>query len=195
MENGQSERPRRLVFVIGPCGAGKSSALYRMRTVLGERVGEIAVLETDTIYMMIDPMWANHNDRRDAMARRVTARTAAQFFTEGCNWVVVGSNGLQDRRDVDQFLAEIPSGVEVFHLFLDPSTAAVQDRIAARAHPIDAHKTPEWIVENVAWMRGFHRPESGRIDNSDLDIDQTVEAIYAAVTAGHGLIRPSSPGN
>lgn len=160
-----------------------------MRTVLGDRVGEIAVLETDTIYMMIDPTWSEYNDRNAAVTGLVTARTAAEFIRQGFNWIVVGSNGLQDRDDVDAFLTEVPASVEVFHLFLDPAPSAVEQRIAARAHPIDAHKTPEWIAENVAWMRSYHRPESGRIDNSDLDIDQTVEAIYAAVTAGRGLIR------
>jgi hypothetical protein len=159
-----------------------------MRAVLGDRVGEIAVLETDTIYMMIDPMWSEYSDDRAAIAALVTARTAAEFFTHGFQWVVVGSNGLQDRQQVDAFVAEIPAEVVVFHLFLDPSTSAVQERIAARAHPIDAHKTPAWIAENVAWMRGCHRPESARIDNSNLDIDQTADAIYAAVTAGKGLI-------
>lgn len=179
----------RLVFVIGPCGAGKSTTLRRMRAVLGDRVGDIAVLETDTVYMMIDPTWSEYNDRRAAVTGLVTARIAAEFLKQGFDWVVIGSNGLQDHEHVAAFLAEIPPHVEVFHLFLDPSTAAVQQRIAARDHPIDAHKTPEWIAENVAWMRGYHRPESARIDNTDLDIDQTVEAIYAAVTAGQGRIR------
>lgn len=183
---------QKLVFIIGPCGAGKSSALQRMRAVLHDRISEIAVLETDTIYMMIDPTWAEYNDARGTLARLLTARTAAEFIRHGFDWVVVGSNGLQDGEQVDRFLAEIPSGVAVFHLFLDPTPSAVEERIAARAHPIDAHKTPEWIAQNVAWMRGYHRPGSARIDNTDLDIDQTVEAIYAAVTAGRGRIRRHS---
>lgn len=103
--------------------------------------------------------------------------------------MTVGSNGLQDAREVAEFIAELPATVEVFHLFLDPSTSAVQARIADRAHPLDAHKTPEWVAGNVAWMRSFHRPDSARIDNSCLSVDQTVEAIYAAVNSGHGLIR------
>jgi RNase adaptor protein for sRNA GlmZ degradation len=183
------EGRQRLVFVIGPCGAGKSAALHRMRAVLGDRVGEIAVLETDTIYMMIDPTWSEYNERRATICRLITARTAAEFFRAGFNWVVVGSNGLQDREHVDTFLTEIPADVEAFHLFLDPSTSAVRSRITGRAHPIDAHKTPEWIETNVAWMRGYHNPDSARIDNSDLDIDQTVEAIYKAIIAGDGRIR------
>jgi hypothetical protein len=163
-----------------------------MRAVLRDRIGEVAVLETDTIYMMIDPCWSEYDDRNAAIAGLVTARTAALFLRQDFSWVVIGSNGLQDREHVDSFLAEIPAGVEVFHIFLDPSPSAVEQRIAARAHPIDAHKTPEWIAENVAWMRGYHGPESARIDNSHLDVDETVEAIYAAVIAGHGRIRRHS---
>ena len=184
---------RRLVFVIGPCGAGKSTTLRRMRAVLGHRVGEIAVLETDTFYMMIDPTWSEYTDERASITSLITARTAAEFFKQGFDWVVVGSNGLQDRAQVEAFLTHIPAEIEVCHLFLDPSAAAVEQRIAARDDPIDAHKTPRWLAENVAWMRGYHRPESARIDNSELGVDQTVEAIYAAVTAGHGLVRASCP--
>ncbi len=160
-----------------------------MRAVLAGRVAEVAVLETDTIYTMIDPTWEAYNERRATMCARVTAVAAAQFVEEGCDWVVVGSNGLQDRRSVADFIDRLPQRAEVFHLFLDPSTAAVQARIKVRAHPLDAHKTPQWLAGNVAWMRGYHRPESARIDNSDMTVDETVETIFATVSAGQGLIR------
>jgi hypothetical protein len=184
-----NERIPKVVLVVGPCGAGKTSALARMRALLVGRVGEVAVLETDTIYTMIDPTWSAYNARRAAMCAHVTAATAAQFVEEGCDWVVVGSNGLQDREGVAEFVGRLPDYADVLHLFLDPSTAAVQARIEARAHPLDIDKTPEWLAGNVAWMRSYHRPESGRIDNTDLTVDQTVEAIFEAVNSGTGLIR------
>lgn len=123
----------------------------------------------------------------------ITARTAAEFFEHGFHWVVVGSNGLQDRSQIDAFLAHVPTDIDAFHLFLDPSPTAVEQRIAARDHPIDALKTPQWIAKNVSWMRSYHSPESARIDNSDLDIEQTIEAIYSAVMAGAGLVRAACP--
>lgn len=180
-------RPR-IVLVIGPCGAGKTSALARMRAVLAERVGEVAVLETDTTYTMIDPTWSEYTSRRDSMAKHVAAATAAALIREGCEWVVVGSNGLQDREQVGEFVARLQDCAEVFHIFLDPSVPAVQARIAARAQALDGHKTPGWIAENVAWMRSHHRPAGAVIDNSTLSVDQTVEAIYATVVAGRGCI-------
>lgn len=178
----------KIVMVIGPCGAGKSSALARMRPVLGPRVGEVAVLETDTTYTMIDPTWAFYDARYGGVARRVTARIAADFVREGFDWVAVGSNGLQDRASVDDFVAHIPADVEIHHIFLDPSVSAVRARIAARAHPLDEHKTPEWLEANVHWMRGFHDARSAVIDNTELDVDETVTAIYAAAQAGAGRI-------
>lgn len=185
------DQPASVILLIGPCGAGKTSALARMRAVLADRAGEIAVLETDTIYQMIDPTWSAYNARRAAICAHVTAMTAAHFLEAGFDWVVVGSNGLQERRDAEEFIARLPEDIDVFSFFLDPSTAAVQARIQGRSHPLDEHKTPEWVAENVAWMRGFHRPETSRIDNSELSVDETVEALHAAVCAGKGLIRPA----
>lgn len=178
----------KVVMVVGPCGAGKSSALGRMRPVLGSRVGEVAVLETDTTYTMIDPTWELYDSRYGRIARRMAARIAAGFVGEGFDWVAVGSNGLQDRASVDDFVAQLPYGIEVYHVFLDPSVDAVQARISARAHPLDDHKTPGWLEENVHWMRGFHDSWSALVDNSSLDVNETVNAIYATVDAGHGRI-------
>ena len=182
----------KVVLVIGPCGAGKTSALAHMRSVLGSRVGEVAVLETDTTYMMIDPTWSLHNDRYMAMARRMAGRIAADFVREGFDWIAVGSNGLQDRRSIDDFVAQLPGGVEVYQVFLDPSVAVVQARIAARGYPFDDRKTPAWIAENVTWMRGFHGSSSVLIDNGGLSVAETVDAIYTAVEAGDCRICPPS---
>jgi energy-coupling factor transporter ATP-binding protein EcfA2 len=183
----------KVVMVVGPCGAGKSSALGRMRHVLGSRVGEVAVLETDTTYMMIDPTWSCYTSRYAAIARRIAARITSEFVREGFDWVAIGSNGLQDPSSINDFVAELASGIEVHHVFLDPSVSAVQARIAARAHPLDDHKTPGWLEENVNWMRSYHDTWSALIDNSDLDVDETVDAIYATVQAGAGRITHRLP--
>jgi hypothetical protein len=53
----------------------------------------------------------------------------------------------------------------------------------------DVKKTPEWLEKNAGWMRSFHDSWSTLIDNSDLDVDGTVNAIYAAVDAGRGGLR------
>jgi hypothetical protein len=159
-------------------GCGQSSA----------PVSEVAVLETDTTYMMIDPTWSLYEERYAGIARRMAARIAAEFVREGFDWVVVGSNGLQDRGHVDDFVTQLPADIEVYHVFLDPSVAAVRARVAARAHPLDDHKTPEWLEENVNWMRTFHNSWSALVDNSGLDVDETVNAIYATVQAGDGRI-------
>ncbi|MBO0879761.1 MAG: hypothetical protein J2P17_05200, partial [Mycobacterium sp.] len=141
-------------------------------------------------YMMIDPAWSVWNVGYDAIAKRIAAQTAAGFVREGFDWVVVGSNGLQDRQSANEFSAQLPVGTEVYRVFLNPSVSAVQARIAARADPhgLDVHKTPEWLEGNVTWMRSFHDSWSALVDNSDLDVDETVNAIYAAVQAGMGRI-------
>lgn len=179
----------RVVMVIGPCGAGKSTVLRRMRSVLGSRVGEVAVLETDTTYMMIDPTWALFNSHYWALAVQVAARITTEFIRAGFDLVAIGSNGLLDHGGVDEFVAQLPTGVDVHYVFLNPSVEAVQARMAARAgNPIDDDKTPEWVEKNVMWMRGHHNSRSALIDNTGLDVDETVDAIYAAVEAGAGRI-------
>lgn len=188
----------KVVLVIGPCGAGKTTTLRRVRAVLGPRVGEVAVLETDTTFTMIDPTWSTiDHPFHGPIVTRITARIAGEFVREGFDWVVVGSNGLQDAGSVNDFVARLPAGTEVHRIFLDPSVAAVQERVAERnrqhADPIDDHKTPQWLATNVAWMRGFHDSWSAVIDNSTLDVDQTVDAIYATVRAGAGRIIPPLP--
>jgi hypothetical protein len=85
-------------------------------------------------------------------------------------------------------------GAEVHQVFLDPSVSSVQARIAGRAHRIDADKTPERLEENVAWMRGSRSSSSAVVDNSDLDVDETVDAVYAAVQEGSGRMLNPGPG-
>lgn len=183
----------KVVMVVGACGAGKTSALAHMRRVLGSRVGEVAVLETDTTYMMIDPTWAHYNERYIGLARRMAGRVAAEFVREGFDWIAVGSNALQGQGSIDEFVAQLPDGLEVYQVFLDPSLAVVRARIAVRGYPFDDRKTPEWLEENVTWMRSFHDSSSALIDNSDLSVDETINAIYESVKAGHGRICAPGP--
>ncbi len=46
---------KRVVAVSGALGVGKSETIEAMRSVLGDVVEDLAVLESDQLYMMIDP--------------------------------------------------------------------------------------------------------------------------------------------
>lgn len=180
----------RIVFVIGACGSGKSSVLARMRPVLAPLVGEVAVLETDTTYQMIDPTWSAQDPAPYAdIARRLAVHIASELVHEGFDWVAIGSNGLHDRATVDALMGELPAHAEVSHVALDPSVEVIQQRITARAHPLDAYKTPDWLEAQVASTRGRFEPWTTRIDNGGLDVDETVLAIYTKVRAGEGYLR------
>jgi uridine kinase len=52
-----------VVLISGAIGVGKSATLKSMRRTLIDVVGDIAVLETDQFYMMIDPQWTCPPDR------------------------------------------------------------------------------------------------------------------------------------
>jgi hypothetical protein len=56
---------KRVVVISGAMGVGKSETLRSMRQTLIDVVGEIAVLEPDQFYMMIDPHWTHPPDRVD----------------------------------------------------------------------------------------------------------------------------------
>ncbi len=182
-----------VAIVSGACGSGKSTTLVRMRPLLGPRVGEVATIETDAVYMMIDPTFSipwPEAGRYWEIAVRNTSKMVLEFAGQGFDWIAVGSNALHEPAVIADFVAPLQSaGLDVRHITLDPTLECVQERVAGRGGgPPDEKKTPEWLALHVAWMRERYGPWTSRIDNSDMTPDETVEAIYEAVLAGKGRL-------
>src|SRR3954451_7177409 len=128
---------KRVVIVSGGIAVGKSEAVRSMREALGAFVNEVAVLESDEFYRMIDPHWTRPPglvDRYHEIAGWHLSETALSFLHFGFEWVAIATNGAwkeeQARRSAQRF---VDAGAEVHHITLDPGEAEVDRRIRMRA--------------------------------------------------------------
>ena len=187
-----SSSVRRVVVVGGACGVGKSETLRTMRRTLQGSVADVATLETDRFYMIIDPDWAIAEDdaaRYYEVAGWLLQGTAQRLIRAGFDWVAIGSADMyEESRLRDLVQPFLDDGVNVHHVTLDPGVEIVCDRIARRAHPLDADKTPDWIASYLSWYRGHYADWTWLIDNSALTPEETALAIFEAVQAGRGRI-------
>jgi hypothetical protein len=186
-----------VAILSGGCGTGKSETLRAIHGALEGVVDEIAVLETDHFYTMIDPNWSTpwpEAERYFELALNAVACTALEYANAGIDWIVIGSNGLCDEDTVRRFVRRFdhlhrPS---VHHFTLDPGTAVVQrrmaERIAENAFAVDEKKTPEWLEGQLDWFRERYGDWTCVVDNSELTPHQTALAILQAAKAGAGRL-------
>lgn len=186
---------KRVVVISGATGTGKSETLRSMRETLIEVVGEIAALESDQFYMMIDPHWTCPPDRVDryyAVSGWLLQQTALGFMRSGFDWVAIASNGHwtehSARKFVQPFLLEDAS---VHHITLDPGEDILRQRIAQRSKAAGPAVEAQQAAEAVHMLRQV-RQALGTwthvVDNSQLTPGATVLAIHDAIDGGHGLI-------
>ena len=186
----------RVVIVSGACGAGKSEVLLSMRRALAGRVADVAVLETDHFYMIIDPQWEVPPDQAQSyyeLSGHLLRETAQHLIRAGFDWVAIGSNGLYEESHVRDFARPfLSAGVAVHHMSLDPGPETIEERIANRIsthdYAVDEKKTPEWLRSQLMWFRERYGPWTHVIDNSSLTPSETALAIYDAVESGKGLL-------
>jgi hypothetical protein len=186
----------RIVIVSGACGVGKSEVLRSMRRELGDRVADVAVLETDHFYMIIDPHWDipyDEGKRYHDLSGFLLQQAARHLARKGFDWVAIGSNGLNEESHVREFAEPFSrDGCVVHHVTLDPGPETLVKRMAHRIqrhdYTVDAIKTPEWLTSQLEWFRDRYGPWTFVIDNSSLTPSETVLAIYDAVENGKGRL-------
>ena len=187
---------KRVVIVSGACGVGKSESLRSMREVLEDRVGEVAVLESDHFYMMIDPHWLLPSDRAERyfeVAGWLLRETARGFLRAGFDWVAIASNGLWDEAHVREFVAPLVSdGARVHHVTLDPGLDAVCERLGCReamkGSAVDSKKTQASSAVELLRLRERYGAWTHVLDNSTLTPAETALAIFDVVEAGAGIL-------
>ena len=186
----------RIVVVSGACGVGKSETLRCMRSALADRVADVAVLETDHFYMIIDPLWAlphTEAEKYFELSGWLLQETARRLVGAGFDWIAIGSNGLNEERHVREFVRPfLADGAAVYHVTLDPGVEALQERMAHRVdthgYAVDEKKTPEWLGSQLSWFRERYGPWTSVIDNSSLTPSETAVSIYEAVERGEGRL-------
>ncbi len=155
---------------------------------------DVATLESDYFYTMIDPGWKvpwPDAQRYWDVGMRMLHRTVTGFVERETDLIAVASNGLQHAFLARAFARAVPDGVPVHHVTLDPGLDVVKERIAQRAAAEDEHKVPEWSEGQVAWFRERYGRWTYVIDNASMTPDETVLAIRDAVVCGRGLLEES----
>ena len=187
---------KRVVLISGAIGVGKSATLRSMRETLADLVGEIAGLESDQFYTMIDPHWTCPPDRLDryyTVSGQLLRQTALGFLRSGFAWVAIASNGhwkqQRAREFVQPFLLESAC---VHHITLDPGEEILRQRIAQRARAAgqDVDEQQAAAVDMLGKVRQALGPWTHVVDNSQLTPAETVQAIHDAIDRGHGRMHP-----
>jgi hypothetical protein len=177
-------------MISGATGVGKSETLRSMRRALSDVVGEIAILETDQFYMMIDPEWTCPPDRIDryyAVSGQLLRETALGFLRSGFAWVAIASNGHWKEQRARDFVRPFHlENTYVHHITLDPGKDVLRQRIARRSG-LDQQEAAA-AVDMLLQVRHEVGPWTHVIDNSHLTPKATVQAIHAAIDQGRGLI-------
>jgi hypothetical protein len=184
------------VVISGACGVGKSETLQAMRAALNGRVGDVAVLETDHFYMMVDPHWEMPPDKLQRyfdVTGHLLRQTALGFIRNGFDLVAIGSNGMNEELHVREFVEPfVNDGVAAHHVTLDPGTETVLQRVARRIETrglvVDEEKDPDWLAGQLSWFRERYGPWTYVLDNSSLSPAETAVAIFDAVESGEGRL-------
>lgn len=200
----------RVIVITGAIGVGKSETIRVMRQVLADVVGEVAVLESDHFYMMIDPQWTLPPDRVEryfAVSGWLLREAALGFLRSGFDWVAIATNGHWKESAAREFVQPfVIEGAQVHHITLDPREEVLRQRIVHRAEPAglspDEQGTSEAAIQMLREVRAALGPWTHVVDNGSLTPQQTALAIRHAVESGCGRllgeavspIRPGQPG-
>src|SRR4051794_28463558 len=109
----------RVVVVSGACGAGKSTALRALMRLRDD----VAVLEPDHFYIMIDPEWKvpwPDAEKYWDIGMSMLHRTIAGFVERDVELIGVPTNAVQQSFLARKFARSLPDGVPLHHVTLDP---------------------------------------------------------------------------
>jgi cytidylate kinase len=164
----------RLVLVTGPAGAGKSATAAELA---GSRAEATALLSHDLVYGFVrsgflrpDKNWNDATERQWMLARDVCVSAAGNYLNAGLSVVIEayapgGWPGWQ-----------VPGGV-LESVVLLPSFDVVVKRNAERDGL--ARLDPGDLKRNYEGFRGSLAPDVRVLDNSDLSVSATCDAISA----------------
>ncbi|MEX1009266.1 MAG: AAA family ATPase [Acidimicrobiia bacterium] len=175
----------RTILLSGACGSGKSTLMNLGYRALERHLGPTAVIDTDTVLMMVDPRWElSHEERRLDLAGYQCFLLARSFLDAGFQCVIIGGNGLHTPDEINDLIALLLDVGDVFHVTLDPALTEIQSRVANRG----GDQTPEWLADHVQWMRARYRSWTCCIDNTELSPEATIAQVAERTAGGEGKV-------
>ena len=175
----------RTILLSGACGSGKSTLMSLGYRALERHLGPTAVIDTDTVLMMVDPRWElPHEERRLDLAGYQCFLLARSFLAAGFQCVIIGGNGLHTPDEINDLIALLLDLGDVFHVTLDPSTHRdpkpggeprwrPNTRVARRPRRMDASRYRSWTC---------------RIDNTMLSPEATIDQVAEGTAGGEGKV-------
>lgn len=168
---------RQLVMISGPIAAGKSTLAVELARLLRTKGSSVALTDLDTVAEMALPTlpdwaWAHH----------IHARLVGAWLATGIDVVV--DEGTSTVDEVRQVLAEVPAGVEVFHVVL----TADYDRSLARARG----DSGRGLSRDPDFLRAAHLSFAQELPDLPCDLRLDVENHTPAAMAAHVLERLTS---
>ena len=168
------------ILVSGAPGTGKSTVQALAPYYFRERLGEAAALGTDEFYQIFDPRWSSSDRRLWQLAVGSCLAVASHLFQQGVQVVLIASNGLYLKEDVEPVLAGLQPISAVYHFTLDAQLDVVVERIRKRGDL--AQHPPEWLAAWLDHIRPHYAEWTRVIDTSTLTPEQALERIYGHVT-------------
>ena len=139
--------PTRLLLIVGPIAAGKSTLARRLTDALREAGQQIALVELDAIADMARPTLPDWAD-----AHRIFTSVTAQWLDAGLDLVI--AEGPSSRREVEEVRKDVPAGTPVVTVVLTSSFETAYSRALAdptrgisRQHRFLSQQYRRWAEE------------------------------------------------
>ena len=174
------------ILISGAPGTGKSTLLTHAPYFFRAHIGETAGLSYDEFYRLFDPLWSTNNREWWRQAVELCLGVAASLLRDHVQVLLIESNGLYTKEDVNTALRVLLPLSSVYHITLDADLDVATARIAQRGD-LNLHP-PDWVGSWLEHIRSYYEDWTTVIDTSHLTPEQTLEQMYERIRHEEGRL-------